>query len=308
MKPEQLKQLEKVVRIGGKGSTRRKHKHIPRPSTMHETRLRSSLQKLPLSVITGIEQVHLSMQDGVQKVMYFPKVECSVQSNLYIISSASSEIILPDSDPDRELVGVPQLVPIKDAHCLINLQHSKKKEKKEKKPRIRCRARNKAMKAASQPDLVSTSSCTRLPAVQPDPKAAGDGDDKDAPDSGHNDGDDKDEPDSGHNDGEASPDGNAHGDGEGNGNASREFADDDPKHLVSIFNSHEGVPVEELLDILSLEKADTASSKESRLHFCSDSDSDLDQLLFGEKDSATKEGQQDHNEDQDQDENQDSSV
>lgn len=283
MKPEELKQLEKAVRIGGKGSTRRKHKHIPRPSVTGETRLRSSLQKLPLRAVNGIQQVRLSMQDGVQKVMYYPKVECSVQSNMYIISSESSEIILSGSEPDG------QLLPIKDAQSLSDLEHSSKK--KEKKPRIRCRARNKAMKAASQPDLLSVTSCTSLPEVQPAPVATGNEDEEDKPDSRRNDAKD-------------SADGNAGGDGDGNGNVSSVLADNDPKHLVSIFNSCEGVPVEQLLDILSLEKTEADSGKENRLHFCSDSDSDLDQLLFGEKDSASKEEHQDQNEDR----NQDSSV
>lgn len=294
MNPTKLKQLENVVRIGGKGSTRRKHKHIPRPSMIDENRLRSSLQKLPMSVLTGIQQVHLSMQDGGQKVMYYPKVECSVQSNVYIISSESSEIIFPDSEPEPGLVGVPQLVPIEDAQCLINLPRSKKKEKK---PRIRCRARNKAMKAAWQPDLdgdgVSVASFTNLPAVQPDQKAAGNGD------GNYN--DVKNEPDGGHNGEEDSPDGNADGHGDGNADASRVFADNDPKHLVSIFNSRKGVPVEELLEIMSLSKNESASSKEARLRFCSDSDSDLDELLFGDIDTAPNGG----NQDQDQNQNQD---
>lgn len=281
MKPEELKQLEKAVRIGGKGSTRRKHKHIPRPSVTGETRLRSSLQKLPLRAVNGIQQVRLSMQDGVQKVMYYPKVECSVQSNMYIISSESSEIILSGSEPDSQ-----QLLPIKDAQSLSDLEHSSKK--KEKKPRIRCRARNKAMKAASQPDLLSATSCTSLPEGQPDPEMTGNEDEEK-----------EEKPDA-----EDSPDGNAGGAGDGNVNASIVLADNDPKHLVSIFNSCEGVPVEELIDILSLEKAEADSGKENRLHFCSDSDSDLDQLLFGEKDSASKEEHHDQNEDR----NQDSSV
>lgn len=280
MNPAKLKQLEKVVRIGGKGSTRRKHKHIPRPSMIDVSRLRSSLMKLPMSVLRGIQQVHLSMQDGGQKVMHFPKVECSIQSNVYIINSESSEIM-------------PHLVPIEDAQSQVNLHGSKKKEKK---PRIRCRARNKAMKAARLSDLdgdgVSVTSCSSPPAVQPDQKAAGSGDGKSN--------DDKDKPNGGHNDEEGNPDGKAdEGGDDGNANALRVADDNDPKHMVSIFSSPKGVPVEELLEMMSLSKNDSASSKEARLRFCSDSDSELDELLFGEIDSAAKGGNQDKNQNQD---------
>ena len=54
MNPEKLKQLQANVRIGGKGTARRKKKVVHRTATTDDKKLQSSLKKL-----SGVEDFHL---------------------------------------------------------------------------------------------------------------------------------------------------------------------------------------------------------------------------------------------------------
>ena len=57
MNQEKLKQLQSQVRIGGKGSARRKKKVVHRTATTDDKKLQSSLKKLSVNTIPGIEEV-----------------------------------------------------------------------------------------------------------------------------------------------------------------------------------------------------------------------------------------------------------
>lgn len=60
MNLEKLKQLQTkadVVRIGGKGSARRKKKVIHRTATTDDKKIQFSLKKLAVNSIPGIEEV-----------------------------------------------------------------------------------------------------------------------------------------------------------------------------------------------------------------------------------------------------------
>jgi len=89
MNPEKLKQLQAQaanVRIGGKGSARRKKKVIHRTATTDDKKLQSSLKKLSVNNIPGIEEVNMIKDDG--SVIHFnnPKVQASLAANTFAVT------------------------------------------------------------------------------------------------------------------------------------------------------------------------------------------------------------------------------
>uniref|UniRef100_A0A0B7ALK9 Transcription factor BTF3 n=1 Tax=Arion vulgaris TaxID=1028688 RepID=A0A0B7ALK9_9EUPU len=89
MNPEKLKQLQAkadVVRIGGKGSARRKKKVIHRTATTDDKKIQFSLKKLSVNGIPGIEEVNMIKEDG--QVIHFnnPKVQASLAANTFAIT------------------------------------------------------------------------------------------------------------------------------------------------------------------------------------------------------------------------------
>ncbi|XP_017853065.1 putative uncharacterized protein DDB_G0287113 [Drosophila busckii] len=189
-KLEKLKKLEDVVRIGGKGSQRRKHKHTQRQTAADENRLQRMLDKLTLNSMPGIQQINLVMRDGSQMVMHYPKVQCALQSNVFVMSSESTQVLAPKqaqpsiatakatmeklqtvmralvkskvkSKPkssDDESEGKPNqptqpLLVTTAGEPNEQQQQQQQLKKKIKKTRIRQRARNKAMKADSMSEV-----------------------------------------------------------------------------------------------------------------------------------------------------------
>merc|ERR1711942_256521 len=89
MNAEKLKQLQnqvKDIRIGGKGTARRKKKVVHRTATTDDKKLQSSLKKLTVSNISGIEEVNMIKEDG--QVIHFnnPKVQASLTANTFAIT------------------------------------------------------------------------------------------------------------------------------------------------------------------------------------------------------------------------------
>lgn len=86
MNAEKLKQLQAQVRIGGKGSARRKRKVVHRTATTDDKKLQTSLKKLAVNNIPGIEEVNMIKDDGM--VIHFnnPKVQASLASNTFAIT------------------------------------------------------------------------------------------------------------------------------------------------------------------------------------------------------------------------------
>ena len=70
MNPEKLAQLQASVRIGGKGTPRRKVKKQTKSSAADDKKLQAALKKLNTQPIGGIEEVNMFM-DG-EKVLHFP--------------------------------------------------------------------------------------------------------------------------------------------------------------------------------------------------------------------------------------------
>lgn len=89
MNPEKLKQLQlnqNAVRIGGKGTARRKKKVVHRTATADDKKLQSSLKKLGVNNIPGIEEVNMIKEDG--QVLHFnnPKVQASLAANTFAVT------------------------------------------------------------------------------------------------------------------------------------------------------------------------------------------------------------------------------
>jgi len=94
MNSEKLQKLQKEVRIGGKGTPRRKKKVIHRTATTDEKKLQNTLKKHSVNVIPGIEEVNMIKDDGT--VIHFnnPKVQASLAANtVAVIGHAETKTI-----------------------------------------------------------------------------------------------------------------------------------------------------------------------------------------------------------------------
>merc|ERR1712184_145889 len=80
-----LARLQASVRIGGKGSVRRKKKVVHKTTTTDDKRLQNTLKRLGINSIPAIEEVNLFMDQG--EVIHFtnPKVQASIAANTYVI-------------------------------------------------------------------------------------------------------------------------------------------------------------------------------------------------------------------------------
>uniref|UniRef100_A0A0K8TSC0 Transcription factor BTF3 n=1 Tax=Tabanus bromius TaxID=304241 RepID=A0A0K8TSC0_TABBR len=86
MNAEKLKKLQAQVRIGGKGTPRRKKKIVHSTPATDDKKLQSSLKKLPVNIIPGIEEVNIIKNDGT--VIHFnnPKAQASLPTNTFAIT------------------------------------------------------------------------------------------------------------------------------------------------------------------------------------------------------------------------------
>jgi len=100
MNAEKLSKLQSQVRIGGKGSARRKKKIVRKVTTTDDKKIQSSLKKLSVTNISGIEEVNMIKNDG--KVINFnnPTVQASLGANTFAISGHSEEKHFTDLLPN----------------------------------------------------------------------------------------------------------------------------------------------------------------------------------------------------------------
>ncbi|XP_015759685.1 PREDICTED: transcription factor BTF3 homolog 4-like isoform X2 [Acropora digitifera] len=92
MNPEKLTKLQNQVRIGGKGTPRRKKKVVRRTATTDDKKLQNVLKKLSVNNIPGIEEVNMIKDDG--SVIHFtnPKVQASLGANTFaVVGQAESK-------------------------------------------------------------------------------------------------------------------------------------------------------------------------------------------------------------------------
>merc|ERR1712169_119621 len=85
MDMEKLKKMQQSVRIGGKGTPRRKGKKVHKTGGVDDKKLQTALKKLNVQPIQAIEEVNMFKSDG--NVIHFaaPKVHAAVPSNTFAI-------------------------------------------------------------------------------------------------------------------------------------------------------------------------------------------------------------------------------
>ena len=98
MNRDKLKNLQ-AQRMGGKGTPRRKKKAVHKTTATDDKKLQSTLKRLAVSPIPGIEEVNMFRDDG--SVLHFanPKVQASIGANTYVVSGTPEEKQLQDLLP-----------------------------------------------------------------------------------------------------------------------------------------------------------------------------------------------------------------
>ena len=94
MNPERLKQLQKLqdqVRVGGKGSARRKKKVMHHAVVKDDKQLINTLKKLGANPIPGIEEVNLFRSDNTVIQITNPKVQTALACNTFSVAGQSVE-------------------------------------------------------------------------------------------------------------------------------------------------------------------------------------------------------------------------
>ncbi|XP_063977920.1 transcription factor BTF3 homolog 4 isoform X1 [Diachasmimorpha longicaudata] len=99
MNPEKLKKLQAQVRIGGKGTPRRKKKVVHTTAATDDKKLQSCLKKLSVNTIPGIEEVNMIKDDGT--VIHFnnPKAQASLSANTFAITGHGENKQITDMLP-----------------------------------------------------------------------------------------------------------------------------------------------------------------------------------------------------------------
>lgn len=101
-------------RTGGKGSVRRKKKAVHKTATADDKKLSSTLKKIGVTNIPGIEEANMFKDDG--NVIHFanPKVQASIAAKTYVISGNA------ETKPLQDLI--PQIINQLGADNLANLK------------------------------------------------------------------------------------------------------------------------------------------------------------------------------------------
>ncbi|KAG0576053.1 hypothetical protein M758_5G050800 [Ceratodon purpureus] len=88
MNREKLMKMASAVRTGGKGSVRRKKKAVHKTTTTDDKRLQSTLKRLGVNTIPGIEEVNIFKDETVIHFVN-PKVQASIAANTWVVSGPS---------------------------------------------------------------------------------------------------------------------------------------------------------------------------------------------------------------------------
>eukprot|EP00730_Choanoeca_flexa_P006142 TRINITY_DN12095_c2_g1_i2.p1 TRINITY_DN12095_c2_g1~~TRINITY_DN12095_c2_g1_i2.p1 ORF type:complete len:213 (+),score=56.40 TRINITY_DN12095_c2_g1_i2:54-692(+) len=96
---DKIAKLKKQVRIGGKGTPRRKKKVVHKSTGGDDKKLASTLKKLQCNSIPGIEEVNLIKADG--SVIHFnnPTVAAAIQANTFHITGKAQDSHIKDLMP-----------------------------------------------------------------------------------------------------------------------------------------------------------------------------------------------------------------
>ena len=86
MNQEKLTKLQAQVRLGGKGTARRKKKVVHRKATAADKKLQFSLKKLGVNNISGTEEVNMFTNQGTRIHFNNPKVQATLAANTFTIT------------------------------------------------------------------------------------------------------------------------------------------------------------------------------------------------------------------------------
>ncbi|XP_022004004.1 nascent polypeptide-associated complex subunit beta [Helianthus annuus] len=88
MNVEMLTKMAGDVRIGGRGSVRRKKKVAYKITTIDDKRLQNILKRIRVNIIPQIEEVNIFKDDTVIQFLN-PKVQASIRANTWVVSGSS---------------------------------------------------------------------------------------------------------------------------------------------------------------------------------------------------------------------------
>ncbi|XP_055344152.1 transcription factor BTF3 homolog 4-like [Paramacrobiotus metropolitanus] len=88
---QQLQKLQDQVRIGGKGTARRKKKVMHHPVVKDDKQLINTLKKLGANPIPGIEEVNLFKDNNTVTVIKNPKVQTALACNTFSVAGTAVE-------------------------------------------------------------------------------------------------------------------------------------------------------------------------------------------------------------------------
>lgn len=86
------------VRTGGKGTVRRKKKAVHKSTTTDDKKLQSTLKRIGVNTIPGIEEVNIFKDDVVIQFLN-PKVQASVVANTWVVTGTPQTRSLQDLLP-----------------------------------------------------------------------------------------------------------------------------------------------------------------------------------------------------------------
>eukprot|EP00842_Homolaphlyctis_polyrhiza_P005197 jgi/Hompol1/5679/HPOL_004626-RA len=85
MNADKLAKLQSQVRIGGKGTPRRKVKKVHKTTATDEKKLTATLNKLNVQQVQGIEEVNMFKNDNSIIHFALPKVQASLACNTFVV-------------------------------------------------------------------------------------------------------------------------------------------------------------------------------------------------------------------------------
>ncbi|GAB4852630.1 hypothetical protein Ancab_016844 [Ancistrocladus abbreviatus] len=98
MNREKLMKKADAVRLGGKGTVRRKKKAVHKATTTDDKRLQSTLKRIGVNTIPAIEEVNIFKDDVVIQFTN-PKVQASIAANTWVVSGSPQSKKLQDILP-----------------------------------------------------------------------------------------------------------------------------------------------------------------------------------------------------------------
>ncbi|KAI8086255.1 NAC domain-containing protein [Halteromyces radiatus] len=99
MNAEKLAKLQQQVRIGGKGTPRRKVKKVTKTNTGDDRKLQAALQSLKCQPIPGIEEVNMFKDDGKVIHLSAPRIQAAANANTFAIHGRATEKDLTELVP-----------------------------------------------------------------------------------------------------------------------------------------------------------------------------------------------------------------